>query len=287
MEDDAQDTAPAAGTIGDQLRAAREAQGLTLAQAAAETRIPQRHLETIEAGNFAALPARTYAIGFTRTYAKLLGLDEAAVTDSVRAELDMQEPQTHQRPQSLEPGDPARVPSRGLVWLVLAAVVLLLAGGYFFMRNYLSPAAELPSLVEQENAERAAAAAQRQRTAAARPTQATPGGPVVFTALEEGIWVKFYDANGQQLMQKLMAKGETYTVPADAQGPQLWTGRPDALAITIGGRPIPKLADDDTVVRDVAVTADALLARTRAAATPAPGAAPASPPPTPAASPTA
>jgi hypothetical protein len=49
---------------------------------------------------------------------------------------------------------------------------------------------------------------------------------VVFTAQEDRIWVKFYDGTGKQLVQKLMAKGETWTVPADAVDPKLWTGRP-------------------------------------------------------------
>ena len=87
------------------------------------------------------------------------------------------------------------------------------------------------------------------------------GGAVVFTALQEGIWVKFYDAEGRQLMQKQMALNERYTVPAEASGPQLWTGRPDALAITVGGRPVPRLAEQERVMRDVPVTAEALLAR--------------------------
>lgn len=271
MNEDAEQSAPEAVGIGAQLRAAREAQGLTVAQVAAETRIPQRHLETIEAGNFAALPARTYAVGFSRTYAKLLGLDEADVTDSVRAELDAQEPQVH-RPASFEPGDPARVPSRALGWLSVLAVVLVLAGVYFAARSFFAPAGELPSLIEQEEAQRAAQAA-KQLPAAAPGSPATASGPVVFTALEEGIWVKFYDANGAQLMQKLMAKGESYTVPADAQGPQLWTGRPDALAITVGGRPIPRLSEDDVVMRDVPVTAAALAARAQPTP-PSPGTAP-------------
>ena len=64
-----------------------------------------------------------------------------------------------------------------------------------------------------------------------------------------------------RLMEKQLARGESYTVPAEARGPQLWTGRPDALAITIGGRQVRKLAEDDTVMRDVPVTAEALLAR--------------------------
>lgn len=272
LEDES--TMPAVG-IGAELRAAREARGLTLAQVAAETRIPQRHLQTIEEGNFAALPARTYAVGFSRTYAKLLDLDQEVVADTVRAELDAQEPRQSSRPASFEPGDPARVPSSGLVWVVVAAL-LLLAGGYFFMRTLFAPAAELPSLVAQEEAERAAAA-ERQRAAAPAPGQtAAPSGPVVFTALEDQIWVKFYDAGGRQLMQKIMAKGESFTVPADAEGPQIWTGRPDALAITVGGRPVAKLAEDDTVMRDVPVTAEALLAR----AAPAPGPAAAASPTT-------
>lgn len=264
VEDDA---APIAGGIGAQLRTAREAQGLTLAQVAAETRIPQRHLQTIEEGDFAALPARTYAIGFSRSYAKLVGLDGETVAETVRAELDAQEPRPRNRPASFEPGDPARVPSRTLGWLSGLAAVLVLVGLFFAARTFFAPAGELPSLIEPSETPAATGAAPR--PAPASPSL-TPGGPVVFTALEEGIWVKFYDANGMQLMQKLMAQGETYTVPADAEGPQLWTGRPDALAITVGGRAIPRLAEDDVVMRDVPVTAEALLARGAATATPSP-----------------
>ncbi|MEO6388345.1 MAG: helix-turn-helix domain-containing protein [Croceibacterium sp.] len=268
-EDYPDETIPQVGGIGARLRTAREAQGLTIPQVAAETRIPQRHLETIEEGNFAALPARTYAVGFSRTYARLLGLDGEEVAEEVRAELDAQDTGGRGRPASFEPGDPARVPSRALGWLSIAAVVMVLAGLFFAARTFFAPAGELPSLVAQDQAQRAALAAQ-QRAAAAPATAANATGPVVFTALEDGIWVKFYDANGAQLMQKLMAKDESYTVPADADGPQLWTGRPDALGITVGGRSIAKLADDDVVMKDVPITAAALMARApAAAATPA------------------
>ena len=47
-----QEGPPEPGGIGAQLRTAREARGLSLEQVAAETRIPQRHLQTIEAGEF-------------------------------------------------------------------------------------------------------------------------------------------------------------------------------------------------------------------------------------------
>ncbi len=217
---------------GERLRRAREASGMSLEQVATETRIPQRHLRLIEAGDFAALPARTYAIGFSKSFARAVGLDEDEIADDVRAELARLDPTPLSRGTPFEPGDPARVPGSNIIWIAAAAVLALLVIGYFGYNSMFAPAAEL------------AASAQ-----------------VVFTALQQGVWVKFYDANGTQLMQKEMALGETYTVPATAQGPQLWTARPDALKITVGGREIPRLATDEKIMKDVPVTAAALLAR--------------------------
>ena len=248
--------------IGERLRIAREAAGMTLEQLAAETRIPLRHLEHVEAGEWHSLPARTYATGFARTYAKAVGLDPRTTVEEVREELAAIEPGDRSRAATFEPGDPARIPSRGLALFSLFAVVILLVGGFMFYSRVISPGSGPGSLLEEERlasqaAGRGAPAPKAGTPAAARPA----GGRVVFTALEEGIWVKFYDGSGRQLMQKQMAKGETYTVPAEAEGPQVWTGRPDALAITVGGRAVPKLADAETIVRDVPVTAEALLAR--------------------------
>lgn len=259
------DIAPAADNVGSRLRAAREARGLSMGQVAAQTRISQRALAALENGDFAALPGRTYAIGFARTYARAVGLDGEAVAAEVRGELDRYTPDSAPRMATFEAGDPARVPSSRLVWIVVAVLLAVLVGGYFAFRSLFIPAVELPSLIAPENAPRSVAKAPAAKPAAGAPVQ---DGPVVFTALEEGIWVKFYDGNGQQLMQKLMAKGESYTVPAKAQGPQLWTGRPEALAITVGGKPVAKLSDVQRTMRDVPVTAVALLGR----AEPAPAA---------------
>ena len=93
----------------------------------------------------------------------------------------------------------------------------------------------------------------------------------MFTALEQGIWVKFYDAAGTQLLQKELAQGETYTVPADANGPMIRTARPEALQITIGGQVVPRLANKQMTISDVPVSAAALLARGQAPAAPAAG----------------
>ena len=246
-------------SAGQRLRAARKAADLEIAQVAAETRIPERHLLSIENGEFHRLPSRTYAIGFTRTYARMLGLEERDVLDQVRAELAADDPEQNAAPAKFEPGDPARVPSRTLTWLSAAAVVLLLVGGFSFYRSYFAPGMGPAPLSEprQQQAEGAAGDGQAERRAAAP----APSGPVVFTSEMDDTWVKFYDADGERLYEAQMAAGDSFTVPADAEGPQVWTGRPYALAITIGGRSVPKLSEEDEIVRDVPVTAEALLAR--------------------------
>jgi len=58
-----------------------------------------------------------------------------------------------------------------------------------------------------------------------------------------------------------MGEGERYALPGDVDGPLLWTARPDALAITVGGKAVARLSDKPETVKDVPVSAAALLER--------------------------
>ncbi len=68
-------------SVGEILRKAREAQGLSLEQVAALTKIQEPFIKALEEGHFEALPERVFAKGFVRTYARSLGIDE---DDAVR-----------------------------------------------------------------------------------------------------------------------------------------------------------------------------------------------------------
>lgn len=240
--------------VGTTLQRAREAAGLKLSDVAARTRIAERHLLLIEQGKFSAMASRAYAVGFARSYARTLGLDEKAIADSVRSELAGQEPNSDRyQPSSFEPGDPARVPSPGIAWIAGLGALLAVVIFYVLWRSFYAPATSLPEPVASETAAAPVA------TVPAGPQAAQ--GPVVFTALQQGVWVKFYDAAGNQLMQKEMALGETYTIPAEASGPMIRTARPDALQISIGGRDVAKLSEQQQTIKDVPVSAAALLAR--------------------------
>lgn len=264
-EDHAAEQLPLDGA-GQKLRLGREAKKLSLEQVAAETRIPIRHLQSIESGQFSALPSRAYAVGFSRTYATVLGLDPDEIVSMVRADLAVAQEEDGTYHSSFEPGDPAKVPSKGLVWFAAIAALLLVAGIVSVFGNYFSAGQGPESLLVQEERERDAELALAEAEGTTEPAAVPPGdGQVVFTALEEGVWARFYDGAGQRLLEKQLADGETFVVPAEASDPQIWTGRPDAFSITIDGQPVAKLAEDDFVMRDVPISAQALLARTQPA----------------------
>ena len=94
-------------TAGERLRQAREASGMTLEEIATTTRIPTRHLESIETGDFARLPAPTYTIGFAKNFAGAVGLDRAEIGDQLRAEMGGSRP-AMTTPEVFEPADQAR-----------------------------------------------------------------------------------------------------------------------------------------------------------------------------------
>src|SRR3546814_18870002 len=112
VEDDGTAELPLEGA-GQILRRAREEKGLSLKDIADKTRIPLRHLELIEAGSFSRLPGRTYAMGFSRSYARTVGLDEDALAGTVGADMATPEARLADRGAGFERGDPATLPPRG------------------------------------------------------------------------------------------------------------------------------------------------------------------------------
>jgi len=107
--------------LGQQLRTAREAKGLSLAQVEAEIRVRERILAALESGEYAALPAPVYSRGFVRAYARFLELDpETAV-----AAFDRDQGATVEPPPAVTPAvTPVRLPSR-----LPSTLLLVVAGG--------------------------------------------------------------------------------------------------------------------------------------------------------------
>ena len=64
---------------GDTLRQARESNGWSLAEVALKLNLTTTSLANLEAGAFDKLPGHTFARGYIRAYAKLLGIDQAVL----------------------------------------------------------------------------------------------------------------------------------------------------------------------------------------------------------------
>lgn len=72
--------------LGARLRQAREGQGLSLAQAAVDTRILQQSLAALEEGAYHRLPSDVVTRGFIRNYAQYLGLPADELIELYRRE---------------------------------------------------------------------------------------------------------------------------------------------------------------------------------------------------------
>lgn len=242
-------------TVGEKLRAARQAQGLELSDIAQRTRIPQRHLEAIEGSNFSGLPSITYAMGFAKAYARAVGVDEVAIARELRGQLGG----AFERPAPApvyQASDPARLPPRGLAVFGLIVALLVLAGvGLWYGTSWFRGEPETPDAL--------APLTDPSPAPLAAPTEAAPApdtGQVTLTATGE-VWMRIYDATDKVLFEKTMLAGETYDVPSDADRPMINIGRPDLVTVTVNGSAVAPLGTAERAIKDVGVSAAALQAR--------------------------
>lgn len=242
--------------IGQRLKSAREAKGLSLADVANQTRIPVRHLESIERGDWDALPAQTYSIGFARNYANAVGLDGTEIGAQVREQLGGAQRTSTAVSEYYEPADPARVPPW---WLAVAAVAiaLLIGVGYFMWRDNNmglddggAPTAQVPQPVQDQGP-----------IVPTQQEQVPATGPVVLTATEE-VWLRIdRSGGGAALFQGILAPGQRFEVPVDAERPVVRTGRPQVIRIAVGGRDIGPLGPTERTISNVSLLPEDIVSR--------------------------
>ncbi|HEY6048070.1 MAG TPA: RodZ domain-containing protein [Sphingomicrobium sp.] len=258
---------PQVPTVGERLRAAREEKKLSLEDIASQTRIPQRHLESIETADWDKLPAPTYTIGFAKSYASAVGLDRQEIGDQLREEMGGQRFASSQA-EVFEPADPARTMPKWLVIGGVLAVILLIVVMSWLNRRSLEqpsePTTNAPAAASQP------APAQQPPTPAAAPAAAQ--GPVVLTAVEPS-WIQVTD-QGKTLFQGMLQPGQTFQVPATATAPQLKAGKPEALQVKVGTATAPPVGPPGKVAAHVSLL-PADLMRGGAGGVPAPAPAPA------------
>ena len=262
-----------ANPVGERLRAAREAKGMSLDDVANITRVPTRHLQHIENGDWDSLPAITYSVGFARAYANAVGLDGREIASELRGQLGA--PQSSAASAPYEPADPARVPPRSLA-IVAAVIAVVLVATYLIWRG--SAVSEGDPQVEAAAVDTPIVPQPKAATPApngSAPAPVAAGGPVVLTATND-VWLRISDG-GNTLVQKTLKAGESYQVPPGAQRPELRVGRPDALRVAVGQTAIPQLGPSGQPIGNVSLLPADLAARLQSPAPAQPSALPAAP----------
>lgn len=250
--------------VGTRLRLAREAAGKSLADIAAQTKVPARLLALIEQGQIESLPSGPYATGFARSFARAVGLNEQDVAADIRIMQQQQNPGIASTFDHYEPADATRVPPRAFAWAAGLIFVLLL-GGYLVFRTLSAEPDASPA-----PAPAAPSAAARPATTGATASAAIAPDAAVVLSARDAVWFGLNSADGRLAFERTLNAGESYVLTAEQRQWTLRTGRPQALRIAIGGRELPQLGPDDVLVKNVALDAASLARRfTPASAGPA------------------
>jgi cytoskeletal protein RodZ len=240
-------------TVGERLRAAREEKKISLEDIAAQTRIPQRHLESIEIADWEKLPAPTYTIGFAKSYASAVGLDRADIGDQLREEMGGQRFASSQS-EVIEAADPARTMPKWLVISAIIAVIVIVVVMTVLNRRSLEQPSDVASSSPAASAPEQPAAPAPQVVASA---PATAQGPVVLNAVEPA-WVQVTD-QGKTLFEGMLQPGQDYAVPPTASAPLLKAGKPEALRITVGTAVAPPVGPPGKVASKVSLKGPDLM----------------------------
>ena len=282
-----ENTVQEAARVGEELREARNALGVSLEDAATQLRINKRYLQALEEGRVKDLPGAAYAVGFVRSYATALGLDP---DEAVRRFRDVSGTAVT---KSGELVFPEPVPSRGIPTGILAAIGVAIAlAGYIAWYQWSGRGARVVDSVPPlpPRLERAADATAPRETptapvveppapapapvAAPPPPRIDPDKPRVVIRAKGESWVQIRDNTANRVItDRVLRAGETVEIPNRA-GIVLTTGKAENLDILLDGQEVDALGGPG-VRRNIALEPDRLRAPPAQTTTPAPAPRPA------------
>ena len=245
--------------IGERLRNAREAKGLSLRAVADLTRIRAVYLQALEDERFDQLPGAVYARGFLRTYADALGLDADRLMDAYPGAFEPPEPALIGTAGVEIPIRPAAPRSRLRMIAIYVAAVLgagLIAVGVIGYRQLQQfnepvpaetvapapPAAVVPAEQPPQPAPPSVPAAPPQPAPVQPPPEprAEPPQPAVIDGVTlevraQGVsWLRV-TADGERVFQGLLHEGDARTWQAKRRL-IIRVGNSPAVQVTVNGR---------------------------------------------------
>jgi len=238
-------------TVGQLLRTAREALGISREEAAAVTRIKPVFLTALEEDDYHLLPDERYLLRFLEEYARFLKIDAQPVQDRFSEQI------------ARDPGPLAvfpvkrtiTVPLRGLVPALLLLAVLIPSAfiGFSLLLNrprgdHAPDRGERPELTPETGSPAPIAAS----TPALSQPPVLPdvqGGKTLRAQAKEMTWL-LVTIDGRETRDVLLRAGETWEWRAQ-ESFVLTVGNAGGVELILNGRPLPPLGEPGQVVRDI------------------------------------
>ncbi|MGA7179426.1 MAG: RodZ domain-containing protein [Thiobacillaceae bacterium] len=133
-------------SVGAELKTAREAQALTLEQAALRLHLMNRQVSAMEEDDFAMLGQPVYARGFVRNYARMLGLDAEAIVARLD-DVGLEEPQKIENLPLVQPQTLMTSPWVLAALVLLVVVIAIPVGLYLWLNSGEESASVAPAPV--------------------------------------------------------------------------------------------------------------------------------------------
>lgn len=134
-------------SVGATLRQARQIAGYSLRDVATLLRLRLVYLEAIEDGRYDALPGPTYAVGFVRTYAELLGQDADEIVRRFKSEVSGIDHQSQLVFPA--PAPEGRMPGGALILIAVLLAGMAYGGWYYLSSNNYQMAELIPALPDR------------------------------------------------------------------------------------------------------------------------------------------
>lgn len=234
-------------SVGEILRRTRKHYGLTTDDIEKNIRIRKSLVEAIESGDIDALPARSYAIGFVRSYADYLQLDgEKLVTLYKQRDLCDKTGPVLNFPEA--PPE-KRLPSMKVLVGSAAAIVLLAVTGIVMTSQDRSIVTSVPEV-----------SASLSDPALVEPAAGTPKAPPVTSAAktDKGIilnvkeqgWVEIQTSGGEKLVSKMLQAGDRYFLP-ERSDLFISLGNAGGVDLTVNGQDFAALGKSGDVITNL------------------------------------
>ena len=232
--------------VGSVLSAARQRQGLSVADVARQLKLGVRQIEALEADDYKNLPRITFVRGFIRNYAKLLQIDAVPLLKPTEHLL------TAPQVPEAEPGV-AEIPTASgkkntwrsyAVFVLFAALGVMFLGFEWYREQAVSHTKPVPAVVKTPKSKPPVALSTAQTASSANqarsvnpantastsspvlpdktplPEQASEAKPVaqqvrsgeIRLEFDEESWVEITDKNSKTIFSQLSPAGSTQTV---------------------------------------------------------------------------